>query len=102
MNLNENILRVKEVMGIISEEKSSLVHFISMFLDEIDHPEGICHVGTKLREDGDILLDVTIKKESFIVFGSGKTVGQIRKYYTDKVSSYFGTPVHVYFEIGKC
>jgi hypothetical protein len=56
-----------------------------------------------LKDDGDIILDVHIKKEAFIVFGSGLTVGQIRKYYTDKVSSYFGVPVHVYFElVNKC
>jgi|LakMenEpi03Aug12_release.lakeMendotaPanAssembly.Ray.scaffolds.fasta_scaffold2229797_2 hypothetical protein len=84
-------------------KESPLVHLVSMFLDKIDHPEGVCRVGTKLKNDGDIILDVHIKKEAFIVFGSGLTVGQIRKYYTDKVSSYFGVPVHVYFElVNKC
>ena len=88
-------------MKIIIKE-SSLVHLVSVFLDGIDHPKGVCHVGTKLKDNGDIILDVNIKKESFIVFGSGLTVGQIRTYYTDKVSSYFGVPVHVYFEIANC
>ena len=89
------------LMKIIIKE-SSLVHLVSTFLDEIDHPNGICHVGSKLKDNGDIMLDVHIKKEAFIVFGSGLTVGKIREYYTDKVSSYFGVPVHVRFEIANC
>jgi len=62
-------------MKIIINE-SSLVHLVSTFLDKIDHPEGICSVGTQL--------------------------GKIRQYYTDKVSSYFGIPVHVSFELVSC
>jgi hypothetical protein len=89
-------------MKIIIKE-SSLVHLVSTFLDMIEHPKGVCHVGTKLKDDGDIILDVHIKKNAFIVFGKGLTVGEIRKYYSDKVSSYFGVPVHVYFEVvDKC
>jgi hypothetical protein len=89
-------------MKIIIKE-SSLVSLIAIFLDGIDNPKGVCHVKTKLIDDGDVHLKVVIKKESYIVFGKGLTVGEIRKYYTDKVSSYFGVPVQVSFEVvDKC
>ena len=88
-------------MKILIKE-SSLVHLVSTFLDEIEHPKGVCHVGAKLKDNGEIVLDVHIKGKAFVVFGKGLTVGKIREYYTDKVSSYFGTPVHVYFEIANC
>ncbi len=88
-------------MKIIITE-SSLVHLVSIFLDEIDHPKGICSVGTKLKDNGDIMLDVIIRPDAFVVFGSGLSVGKIRQYYTDKVSSYFAVPVHVRFELGSC
>ncbi len=89
------------LMKIIINE-SSLVHLVSTFLDKIDHPEGICSVGTQLKDNGDIMLDVNIRPDAFVVFGSGLTVGKIRQYYTDKVSSYFGIPVHVSFELVSC
>ena len=82
-----------------SVKKSSLVHLIVTFLDEIDHPKGVCYVATKLNDNGEVILDVNIQKGYFEV---GFPTKNIRKYYTDKVSSYFGVPVHVYFEIGKC
>lgn len=88
-------------MRIIIKE-SSLVHLIVTFLDVLDHPKGVCYVATKLNDKGEVILDVHIKKEAYIVFGGGQNIGQIRKYYTDKVSSYFGVPVHVFFQIEKC
>ena len=88
-------------MKIIINE-SSLVHLVSTFLDKIDHPEGICSVGTQLKDNGDIMLDVNITPDAFVVFAGGLTVGEIRQYYTDKVSSYFGVPVHVRFELVSC
>lgn len=89
-------------MKIIIKE-SSLVHLIATFLDEMEHLKGVCHVETKLKDDGGIHLRVVIKKQFFIVFGAGQSVGEIRKYYTDKVSSYFGVPVDVSFEVvNKC
>lgn len=98
---NEGFIKESKMKIIIKE--SSLVHVIATFLDGMDHLKGVCHVGAGIREDGDIRLDVHIKKEAFIVFGGGQTVGKIRQYYTDKVSSYFGLPVHVRFEVvNKC
>ena len=89
-------------MKIIIKE-SSLVHLISVFLDEMEHLDGICHVDVKKRDDGGIHLRATIKKQFFIVFGAGRSVGEIRKYYTDKVSNYFGVPVDLSFEVvNKC
>ena len=82
-----------------SVKKSSLVHLIVTFLDGIEHPKGVCYVATKLNDNGEVILDVNIQKGYFEV---GFPTKNIRKYYTDKVSSYFGVPVHVYFEIGKC
>lgn len=88
-------------MKILIKE-SSLVHVIVNFLDVMEHPKGVCHVETKVKDDGSINLRVIIKKEAFIVFGAGLTVGEIRKYYTDKVSDYIGVTPSVSFEIGKC
>lgn len=88
-------------MKIIIKE-SSLLNMVATFLDEIEHLKGVCHVGAKVNTEGEILLDVHLKKEAFIVFGAGQTVGQIRQFYTDKVSSLFGLPVKVRFEIAEC
>jgi hypothetical protein len=84
-----------------SVKKSSLVHLIVTFLDGIDNPKGVCYVATKLNDNGEVILDVNIQKGYFDFEGRLPT-RNIRKYYTDKISSYFGVPVHVYFEIGKC
>lgn len=89
-------------MKIIIKE-SSLVHLVAVFADEMEHLKGVCSVGAQIKENGDILLNVTLLKKAFIVFGAGQNVGEIRKYYSDKVSSYFGIPTHVRFEVtDKC
>ena len=89
-------------MKILIKE-SSLVHLVAVFADEMAHLKGVCSVGAQIKENGDILLNVTLLKKAFIVFGAGQTVGEIRKYYSDKVSSYFGIPTHVRFEVvDKC
>ena len=88
-------------MKIIIKE-SSIVHLVSTFLDGIDHPKEICQVESKLNDKGEIILVVHIKTPSFVVYGSGLTFGKIREYYSNKVSSYFGLPVHIYFELTKC
>jgi hypothetical protein len=88
-------------MKILIKE-SSLIHLIATFLDEMDHPKGVCFVGAKFNDNGDVVLDVHIKKEAYIVFGAGTTVGQLRTYYTDKVSSYFSVNPKVYFELERC
>ena len=89
-------------MKILIKE-SSLVHLVSVFADEMEHLKGVCSVGAQIKENGDILLNVTLLKKAFIVFGAGQTVAEIRKYYSDKVSSYFGIPTHVRFEVvDKC
>ena len=49
-------------MKIIIKE-SSLVHLISVFLDEMEHLDGICYVDVKKRDDGGIHLRATIKKQ---------------------------------------
>lgn len=89
------------LMKIIIKE-SSLVHLIVTFLDTMDHPKGVCYVGTKLNNKGDVVLIVNLKKESYNVFGGGMTTEKLRKYYTNKVSDYMGVTPSVFFEIGKC
>lgn len=71
---------------------------ISLFLRRRFLPEDLSWIVNDVKE----MIDEGESVDTAVYVGSGLTVGKIRQYYTDKVSSYFGIPVHVRFELVSC